>query len=130
VVVAEGAKPVGGVASVIQAASGEYVERLGGIGAIVATQLGQLTAKETRFVVLGHLQRGGTPTSFDRMLATRFGAHAVEAILQGRFGTMVAIHPPDICEVPLERVVGRMRTVPLDFDVIRAARAMRITLGD
>ena len=130
VVVAEGAKPVGGVTSVVQAASGEYVERLGGIGAIVASQLGTLTGKETRCVVLGHLQRGGTPSSYDRMLATRFGAHAVEAILQGRFGTMVAFQPPNIVEVPLERVVGRMRTVPLDFDAIRAARAMRISLGD
>ena len=130
VVVAEGAKPVGGAASVLRAASGEYVERLGGVGAIVASQLGALTGKETRCVVLGHLQRGGTPTSFDRLLATRFGAHAVEAVLKGRFGTMVAFHPPDIVEVPLERVVGKMRTVPLDFDVVRAARSMRISLGD
>ena len=130
VVVAEGAKPVGGAASMLQAASGEYVERLGGVGATVANRLGQLTGKETRYVVLGHLQRGGTPTSFDRMLATRFGAHAVELVLQGKFGTMVAFHPPDIVDVPLERVVGRMRTVPVDFDVVRAARSLRISMGD
>jgi 6-phosphofructokinase 1 len=130
VVVAEGAKPVGGSLTVMRKASGEYVERLGGIGATVATQLEALTGKETRYVVLGHLQRGGTPTSFDRMLATRFGAHAMELVHQGRFGNMVAFHPPHIVDVPLEDVVGRIRTVPTDFDVIRAARAMNISLGD
>jgi 6-phosphofructokinase 1 len=130
VVVAEGAKPVGGAVSVMKAASGEYVERLGGIGAIVSEQLGRLTGKEARYVVLGHLQRGGTPTSFDRTLATRFGAHAVELVLQRKFGRMVAFHPPDIVEVPLERVVGKIRTVPADFDVVRTARAMNISLGD
>ena len=130
IVVAEGAKPIGGDVSVVRKASGEYVERLGGMGAAVAAELEALTGKETRFVVLGHLQRGGAPTSFDRMLATRFGAHATELVLQGKFGTMVAFHPPDIVEVPLERIVGRVRNVPLDFDVIRAARAMNISLGD
>jgi 6-phosphofructokinase 1 len=130
VVVAEGAKPLGGKTSVVKAASGEYVERLGGIAGIVATQLQELTGKETRFVVLGHLQRGGAPTSFDRMLATRFGARAMELLLDGQFGTMVAFHPPDIVAVPLDRIVGRTRSVPLDFDVVRTARAMGITLGD
>ena len=130
VVVAEGAKPVGGAVSVLQKARGEHVERLGGIGATVATQLAELTGKETRYVVLGHLQRGGSPTSFDRMLATRFGAHAVEMIRDRKFGMMVAFHPPHIVEVPLEKIVGRMRTVPLDFDVVRAARSMNISLGD
>lgn len=130
VVVAEGAKPVGGKVSVVQEASGEYVERLGGIAARVAAELEKLTEKETRFVVLGHLQRGGAPTSFDRMLATRFGARAVELILDGEFGKMVAFHPPDIVSVPLEKIVGRTRNVPLNFDVIRTARAMGISLGD
>ena len=130
VVVAEGARPVGGQTSILKAASGEYVERLGGIGARVATELETLTGKETRNVVLGHLQRGGAPTSFDRILATRFGARAVELLMEGQFGHMVAFHPPDIVSVPLERIVGRTRTVPLDFDVVRAARAMGISLGD
>jgi 6-phosphofructokinase 1 len=130
VVVAEGAKPVGGKVSVVEEASGAYVERLGGIGARVADELETLTGKETRFVVLGHLQRGGAPTSFDRMLATRFGARAVELVLNGEFGTMVAFHPPDIVSVPLEQVVGRTRNVPITFDVIRTARAMGIALGD
>jgi 6-phosphofructokinase 1 len=130
VVAAEGAKPVGGKATVMKAAQGEFVERLGGVAAVVATQLETLTGKETRSVVLGHLQRGGTPTSFDRMLATRFGARAVELLLAGTYDHMVAFHPPDIVAVPLEKVVGRTRTVPHDFDVLRAARAMGISLGD
>jgi 6-phosphofructokinase 1 len=130
VVVAEGAKPVGGKVSVVKEASGAFVERLGGAAARVAAELETLTGKETRFVVLGHLQRGGAPTSFDRTLATRFGARAVELVLDGQFGTMVAFHPPDIVAVPLERVVGRTKSVPLDFDVIRTARAMNISLGD
>ena len=130
VVVAEGAKPVGGKVSVVKKAEGEYVERLGGIAGIVAADLEELTGKETRFVVLGHLQRGGAPTSFDRMLATRFGARAVEVLLEGQFNTMVAFHPPDIVAVPLSKIVGRTKQVPLDFDVIRTARAMGISLGD
>jgi 6-phosphofructokinase 1 len=121
---------VGGKVSVIKEASGEYVERLGGIAAVVASELEQLTGKETRFVVLGHLQRGGAPTSFDRILATRFGARAVELLLERQFGTMVAFHPPDIVAVPLEKIVGRTKQVPVNFDVVRTARAMGITLGD
>jgi 6-phosphofructokinase 1 len=130
VVVAEGAKPVGGKVSLVREASGEYVERLGGIGALVAADIEKRTGKETRSVVLGHLQRGGAPTSFDRTLATRFGARAVELIMNGEFGKMVAFHPPNIAAVPLENVVGRTRNVPLDFDVLRTARAMGISLGD
>jgi ATP-dependent phosphofructokinase / diphosphate-dependent phosphofructokinase len=130
VVAAEGAKPVGGKVSLVKEASGEYVERLGGIGALIAADIEKRTGKETRSVVLGHLQRGGAPTSFDRTLATRFGARAMELIVNGEFGKMVAFHPPDIVAVPLEKVVGRTRNVPLDFDVIRTARAMGISLGD
>ena len=130
VVVAEGAKPVGGTTVAQARAQGQYQERLGGMGAIVAAQLQALTGKEARSVVLGHLQRGGAPTSFDRMLATRFGAHALELTLQRKFGTMVAFRPPNVVDVPLEQVVGRTRTIPLDFDAIRAARAMNISLGD
>ena len=127
---AEGARPIGGQTAVLKAGTAAYVERLGGIGARVATELETLTGKETRYVVLGHLQRGGAPTSYDRVLATRFGARAVELIMAGQFGHMVAFHPPDIVAVPLERIVGRTRNVPLDFDVVRAARALGISLGD
>ena len=114
----------------LQECSASAAERLGGIGERVASELAPLAGKETRSVLLGHLQRGGTPTTFDRLLATRFGARAVELALAGEFGTMVAFHPPDIVAVPLEKVVGRIRTVPLDSDVIRTARAMGIAFGD
>ena len=101
-----------------------------GIGARVTADLEPLTGKETRYVVLGHLQRGGAPTSYDRVLATRFGARAVELVLDGQFGHMVAFQPPNIVAVPLERIVGRTRNVPVDFDAIRTARAVGISLGD
>ena len=121
---------MGGQMSVVKAATVEFVERLGGIGARVAAELETLTGKETRYVVLGHLQRGGAPTSFDRVLATRFGARAVELLMAGQFGQMDAFDPPDIVAVLLERIVGRTRNVPLDFDVVRTARAIGISLGD
>jgi phosphofructokinase-like protein len=130
VVVAEGAKPVGGAFTFTKASRADAPERLGGIGAIVAAQLETLTGKESRSVLLGHLQRGGAPTSFDRILATRFGARAVELLLEGTFGHMVAFHPPDIVSVPLEKIVGRTRNVPPHFDVVRTARAIGISLGD
>jgi 6-phosphofructokinase 1 len=130
VVVAEGAYPKGGRQSLVKAAHGEYVERLGGIGAQVAAALGRETSKETRSVVLGHLQRGGAPTSFDRILATRFGGKAVELVQQGEFGTMVALEPPNIVARRLDEVVGKTKTVPPDFDLVRTARALGVTFGD
>jgi 6-phosphofructokinase 1 len=130
VVAAEGAKPIGGSASVIKEAEPGAVERLGGVGARLAMELEARTGKETRWVVLGHLQRGGAPTSFDRVLATRFGAKAFELVAAGEFGQMVALRPPDIVAVPLDRIVGRTKNVPLDSDVVRAARAVGIAFGD
>jgi len=130
VVVAEGAKPIGGDVAVVKEGTADYVERLGGMGARVTAAIEKLTGKEARNTVLGHLQRGGAPTSYDRILATRFGARAVELVKAGEFGTMVAFHPPNIVAVPLEKIVGRTRNVPVDFDVIRTARAMGIAMGD
>jgi phosphofructokinase-like protein len=130
VVVAEGAKPLGGRASVLKEAGAGRVERLGGIAAVVAAQLEEKTGKETRHVVLGHLQRGGAPTSFDRVLATRLGRKAVDLVLKGQFGCMVANHPPDMVAVPLEEIVGKTKQVPLDSDLIETARAIGISLGD
>ena len=129
VVVAEGAYPKGGTMSLIQAAHGTTAERLGGIGAQVCEALAILTGKETRSVVLGHLQRGGAPTSFDRVLATRFGGKAVELILRGEFGTMVAFAPPDIVARRLEDVVGKTKTVPMDSDLLMTAKALGVTFG-
>jgi 6-phosphofructokinase 1 len=131
VVVAEGAKMAGGGVMVRAAASaGGGMERLGGIGAFVGAELERLTGKETRVVVLGHLQRGGAPTPADRVLATRFGARAVELVRKGQFGMMVANRPPDIVAVPIEEVVGRMKLVPPDSDLVATARAMGIGFGD
>ncbi len=130
VVVAEGARPLGGEVMVKSAAKKGYVERLGGIGQFVGSELEQLTGKETRIVVLGHLQRGGAPTPADRVLATRFGAKAVELVVNGQFGMMVANRPPDIVPVPFQDVVGRMKTVPLDSDLITSARALGVGFGD
>ena len=130
VVVAEGAVPQGGKVSLVKAADGGYVERLGGVGHRVAAELEKLTGKETRTVVLGHLQRGGSPTSFDRMLATRFGAMAVELLVKGESDRMVAFHPPEIGSVPLADVGGKMRLVPADGDVVRTAKSLGIGFGD
>ena len=80
--------------------------------------------------MLGHLQRGGAPTSFDRVLATRFGGMAVELVKRGEFGAMVAFDPPDIVARRLEEVVGKTKTVPLDFDLLRTAKAIGVSFGD
>ena len=130
VVVAEGARPKGGQIFLIEEAHRGQVERLGGAGMACAKELEARTGKEARYVVLGHLQRGGAPTSSDRTLATRFGGKAVELILSGQYGTMVANRPPDLVAVPIEDVVGRIKTVPLDSDLVQAARALGVSFGD
>lgn len=130
VVVAEGAFAKGGKIEVLEAAHAGHVERLGGIGARLCTALATLTGKETRSVVLGHLQRGGAPTSFDRVLATRFGGKAVELVKRGEFGTMVAFDPPEIVATPIADVVGKTKTVPPDYDLLITARALGISFGD
>lgn len=129
VVVAEGAKPKGGTVSVIGQESGQ-AERLGGCGEKVAEELQQLTGKETRLVVLGHLLRGGSPTRFDRLIAQRFGAAAVRALAEGERGIMVALDPPRVKYVPLEEATRRMKTVPLNSDIMLTARDMGISFGD
>ena len=130
VVIAEGARPKGGQVSLIEEASRGHVERLGGAAMFCAKELEARTGKEARYVVLGHLQRGGAPTSFDRTLATRFGSKAVDLIVSGVFGTMVANHPPDLVAVPLGDVVGKTKTVPLDSDLVQSARALGVSFGD
>jgi len=130
VVVAEGARPLDGQVSIVQEAHAGFVERLGGAGMRCASALEKMTGKETRYVVLGHLQRGGAPTAFDRTLATRFGGKAVEMLRAGQFGKMVANHPPDIVPIPLGEVVGRTKTVPLDYDLLLSARAIGVAFGD
>jgi 6-phosphofructokinase 1 len=126
VVVAEGAAPKGGTVSLIDPAH----ERLGGIADKVAHSIEQMTGKETRSLVLGHLQRGGSPTTFDRLLALRFGAAAVRLVAERRFGMMVALQPPRIVPIGLEEALAMPRRVPLDSDTIATARDLGISFGD
>lgn len=129
VVVAEGARRIGGSTSLVGKAVGQ-AERLGGVGEKVAVALELLTGKEARTVVLGHLLRGGTPTSFDRLLGLRFGAAAVRALEEGENGIMVALDPPTVKYVPLSEISSRQKTVPLDCDTMLTARDMAINFGD
>jgi 6-phosphofructokinase 1 len=128
-VVAEGAMPEGGGRSVL-GQQWDQEERLGGIGVQVARELTELTGKEARTVVLGHLLRGGVPTAQDRLLGTRFGAAAVRALEQGLNGVMVAVHELNMEFVPLVDAIGRMRGVPLDCDTVLAAREVGVCFGD
>ncbi|MFQ5436856.1 MAG: 6-phosphofructokinase, partial [Anaerolineae bacterium] len=129
IMVAEGAKPIGGSYTVLEKTVGR-AERLGGIGPKVAAELAELTGKEARAVVLGHLLRGGTPTSFDRLLSLRFGAAAVRALESGQDGVMVALDPPTVRYIPLNQATKRTKTVPLDCDTILTARDLGIAFGD
>ena len=129
VVVAEGAKPIGGETSIVEREIGR-AERLGGIGERVAQELESLTGQDSRVVVLGHLLRGGSPTTFDRLLSLRFGAAAVRALVEGQSNVMVALDPPIVRYVPLEQATRRMKTVPLDCDTILTARELGISFGD
>ena len=129
VVVAEGAMPHDGDRAIRAREVGRDVQ-LGGMGAQVAEQIQALTGKETRTTVLGHIQRGGTPSAFDRVLALRFGAAAVHLVAQGLFGHMVGYQPPDMVPVPIRDAVARLRRVPLESGTVRTARTLGICLGD
>jgi 6-phosphofructokinase 1 len=124
IVVAEGASQRGG--QPVYLAAG----RLGGVGFTLTEQLGQITSKDCRCVVLGHLQRGGSPTPADRLLATRFGAAAVNAVHDGITGEMVALRAQDIITVPIESVIGHLKTVRPHNDLIRTARGLGVGFGD
>jgi phosphofructokinase-like protein len=130
VVVAEGAREKNAefVTSAGQEANREA--RLGGVGAVVGSELERRTGKETRTCVLGHLQRGGSPTPFDRALCSMFGAMAVELIAEKQFGKMVSFVGPSVGAVELREAIGRLKTVPPDGKLIATARALGISLGD
>jgi phosphofructokinase-like protein len=131
VVAAEGARPAGGeIVLMERRAPGVGSDRLGGIGGQVARAIHERTGKEVRTLVLGHLQRGGSPTTYDRLLGLRFGAAAVRAIADRAFGVMVGLNGPTITLVPLADVVGRPKNVPLDSDIICTVRDLGISLGD
>ena len=130
VVVAEGAREAGRDFVTLGDTGAIREARLGGIGAVVADEIGRRTGKETRVCVLGHLQRGGAPTTFDRLLCSRFGAGAVRLIAEEKYGYMVAHRPPDTESIPIKEAIGKLRTVPPDGDILRTGRALGIGFGD
>ena len=130
VIAAEGARPVGGDFVTSGSQQNNREARLGGIGAVVAAEIESRMGKETRAMVLGHLQRGGSPTFMDRVLCTLFGAKAVELIAEGKLGRMVAHTGTSIDSVPLSEATGHLRTVPLEDGFVHAARSLGISLGD
>jgi 6-phosphofructokinase 1 len=131
VVVSEGAKPKGGdiVIRRIVEESADPV-RLGGIGFVLGEQIENATGIETRTVVMGHLQRGGSPTPFDRVLATRLGTRAVDMIENGEFGYMVGVKNNSLVKVSLDKVAGGARTVPPNHPLIKSARSIGTCFGD
>ena len=148
VVVAEGAKPKGGEITIMGTrdnGTGVDNTRLGGIGQVLAKQLEQITGLEARNTTLGYMQRGGTPTAFDRVLSTKYGTKAMELALEGKFGTLAIIKNGKLDSVSLEEVVGNnkrigavsgnteesnLRKVTMDDDLIKTARNIGINLGD
>ena len=148
VIVAEGAKPKGGELTILGTrnnGSGVDNTKLGGVGQVVAKQLEELTGLEARNTTLGYMQRGGTPTAFDRVLSTKYGTKAMELALEGKFGTLAVIKDGKLDSVSLEEVVGKntkigavsgnteernLRKVPMDHDLIKTARNIGINLGD
>ncbi len=132
VVVAEGVKPPGGdrvVKKIIGEKRPENI-RLGGVGSIIATQIEKETGLETRYIVLGHLQRGGSPTAFDRIIATRFGYAAAELVADGKFGYMPALKGNKIEPVHISKAVKDFKLVPKDLPLIEAARAIGTSFGN
>jgi 6-phosphofructokinase 1 len=129
IVISEGAKEVGKQEMYLDMGSTFSPARLGGIGNYCTRELERLTMKEVRCVVLGHLQRGGRPNAFDRMLATSFGACAVRALADGKLGSMVALHASDIITVPITDAIANLKTVPPDGQLVRTARDTGISFG-
>ena len=128
-VVAEGAKPKGG-SLLFKGHEIGHEATLGGVGALVAALVAKRTGYETRSLVLGHLQRGGSPTPTDRLLALRYGAAAVRLAAEGRWGQMVSWQPPRMTSVPLEAALERTKRVPLHHDAVQTARDFGICLGE
>ena len=131
VCVAEGAKPAGGDISVKEMDKKRTDPvRLGGIGERIAKNIEDETGQETRVTVLGHIQRGGSPTAYDRILATRFGAVALQAASRGEFGVMASLQRNQVVTVPLKNAIGRQRLVPIDSQLVFIARAVGVVFGD
>jgi 6-phosphofructokinase 1 len=130
IVAAEGAVERGGEASYIESAGAGHEARYGGVAERLAAQIIERTGRESRSIVLGHLQRGGSPTSYDRLIALRFGAAAVRCAAAGQFGVMVALDPPEIRPVPLDQAIQHVRRVDPDSDTVMTAREIGVSFGD
>jgi 6-phosphofructokinase 1 len=130
IVVAEGAREQDGGFVTAGAQEANREARLGGIGVVVAQHVESETGKEARTCVLGHLQRGGSPTAFDRVLCSTFGAYAVELIAAGDFGKMVAWQGAQVTAIKISDAVGRLKTVRADGNIVRTAQALGISLGN
>ncbi|BCV21996.1 6-phosphofructokinase [Moorella sp. Hama-1] len=131
VVVAEGVKSQAGELVVQRRVEGSVEKvRLGGIGQMVGQMIEEQSGIETRVTVLGHIQRGGSPSSYDRVLATRFGVAAAGLAVKGVHGVMVCLRGNDIAHVPLEDAVGKPRTIPEDHQLLATARAIGISFGE
>ncbi|HSA57867.1 MAG TPA: ATP-dependent 6-phosphofructokinase [Gemmatimonadaceae bacterium] len=130
VVVAEGAYPIGGRESVIGESLPGQDRRLGGLAGRLAWEIQERTGKEARSLVLGHLQRGGMPTGYDRLLAARFGGAAVEAVERQQWGHMVALQSPHIVAIPITEALAVPKRVDPHHDIVRTARATGISFGD
>ncbi len=128
--VCEGARPVGGEPVYAIPGDDVYFPRLGGIGAVVAEHLSRAGGVETRVTVLGHLQRGGSPTAFDRWLATRFGAAAVRLALRGGYGRMVALRGDRVIDLPLAEALSQPKRVEIEGEAVDAARGIGICFGE
>jgi phosphofructokinase-like protein len=130
IAISEGAKPLDGEQIFSRSGDQMYVPRLGGIGQKVGEFVEQATGIETRVTVLGHVQRGGTPSAFDRWLATRYGSSAVRAAAAGHFGTMVALVNAKIVDIPLTEAIGTPKRVDVNGDAVLTARGVGISFGD
>jgi ATP-dependent phosphofructokinase / diphosphate-dependent phosphofructokinase len=130
VVVAEGAFPRGGEVSFLAGSTPGQARRLGGVGEAISREIHERTGKETRSLVLGHLQRGGMPTGYDRLLATRFGGAAVRAVAEGRWGHMVALQSPHIVTILIEEALRESKQVDPAHDIVLTAKETGISFGD
>ena len=131
VVVAEGAKPIGGELSVARVVKGSFEPiRLGGAGEKLVREIEERTGIESRCTVLGYLQRGGSPSSYDRILSTRYGVAAAEACLRGEYNVMVSLENDQIVTVYIQKAASSPRLVPIDSEIIRTGRQIGICFGD
>ncbi len=131
VIVAEGAQPLGGAAIYTERPEQSLGSgRLGGVAEHVCREVAGYIQQESRVTVLGHLQRGGSPTPFDRALATRFGSIAAHLVAEKKFGTMAALQCNEVIAVPISQAISRAKTVPPDGELVRVARSLGISFGD